>query len=81
VKAILHDPNSLGLGYIHVESICRVLESHFKDSAAVFRPDMELLQKALQTSAADRTDRENKQWFDELLQASRVAVKKWLETN
>lgn len=81
VKAILKDPNSLGLGYIHVETICRVLDTHFKDSVAVFRPEMELLQKALQTHAPERIDKQNKAWFEELLQASRLAVKKWLETN
>ena len=81
VKAILKDPNSLSLGYIHLETICRVLDGHFKDSAAVFRPEMERMQQALQTHAPERTDQQNKQWFEELLQASRVAVKKWLEAN
>ena len=81
VRASLKDPYSLDMGYVNIEAFCRVLDTHFKDSATVFRPGIESLQKALEINAPERKDKKNKQWFDETLSASRMAVKNWLESN
>ncbi|MFN0173220.1 MAG: hypothetical protein ACKVU0_01140 [Saprospiraceae bacterium] len=81
LQASLKDPNSLHMGYINVEALCRVLDTHFKDSAAIIQPDLVKLQKALDINPPARSDNGNKKWFDETLNASRIAVKNWLESN
>jgi hypothetical protein len=55
----------------NIERLCRVLEKHFKDSSAVFRPNMLKLQQALETEPLDR--------FANTRNKYRLAVKNWLE--
>ncbi len=81
LQASLKDPYSLNMGYVNIEALCRVLDTHFKDSAAIFRPDIVMLQKVLEINPPARNDKTNKKWFDETLTASRLTVKNWLESN
>jgi len=58
---------------VDVERLCRVLEEHFKDSSAVFRPNMIEVQKALELEPLNR--------HVEIRNKYRIAVKNWLEAN
>jgi hypothetical protein len=81
VQKSLEDPYSLNMGYINIEALCRVLDTQFKDSAVEFRRSILTLQKALEVTAPERKNKNDKPWFDETLNASRLAVKNWLESN
>lgn len=81
VQKSLKDPYSLHLGYINIEALCRVLDTQFKDSAAVFRPDMLNLHEVLQITPPKRKSTQDKQWFDETLNVYRLAVTNWLDSN
>ena len=56
-----------------VERLCRVLEEHFKDSSAVFYPNMIALQKSLEKEPISH--------YAEICNKYRIAVKNWLEAN
>ncbi|MBK8644566.1 MAG: hypothetical protein IPN15_20885 [Saprospiraceae bacterium] len=77
----LSDPNSLYIGYIQIETVCRVLETQFKDSFALFLPDMLRLQEILNKTPPERTSKQDKQYFDESLNSYRLAVKNWLDSH
>jgi hypothetical protein len=77
----LSDPNGLYIGYIQIETVCRVLETQFKDSSALFLPDMLRLQEILNKTPPERVSRQDKQYFDESLNSYRLAVKKWLDSH
>lgn len=81
VQESLNDPYRLNLGYINIEAMCRVLDTQFKDSAAVFLPNILKLQKTLEITPPERKSKKDKQWFDASLSDSRIAVKNWLESN
>ena len=81
VKESFSDPYSLHLGYINIEALCRVLDTHFKDSAAVFRPNILKLQKTLDANPPARKSADGKEWFDLSLPKYRAAVKNWLDAN
>lgn len=77
----LSDPNSLYIGYIQIETVCRVLETQFKDSSDLFLPDMLRLQEILIKTPPERTSKQDKQYFDESLNSYRLAVKNWLDSH
>ncbi|MBK6825159.1 MAG: hypothetical protein IPG87_20120 [Saprospiraceae bacterium] len=77
----LSDPNSLYIGYIQIETVCRVLETQFKDSSDLFLPDMLRLQEILNKTPPERTSKQDKQYFDESLNSYRLAVKNWLDSH
>lgn len=74
----LKDPNSLYIGYINLEAVCRVLDTQFKGNAAQFKPGVLKLQKALEINAPARSDQSNKAWFEKALEDNRIAVSNWL---
>lgn len=59
--------------HLDVEMLCRALEKNFKDSSAVFRPNMIEVQKALEAAPLDR--------YVDIRNKYRMAVKNWLEAN
>ncbi len=58
---------------IDVELLCRVLDERFKDSSALFRPNMLQLQKALEV--------EPRSYKRESFDKYRIAVKNWLNSH
>jgi len=78
MKLSLRDPRNLYLGYTNMEALCRVLDTHFPNNAPDFRPSMEKLQQVFATNPPARTDKTSRQWFDEKLAESRLALGNWL---
>jgi hypothetical protein len=81
VKNSIKDADNYELARINFETVCRVLDTQFKDSAAEFRPSLLTLQQVLDTTPAKRSDTTYAQGFNEVLQKSRIAVKNWLDAN
>lgn len=81
VKKSIKDPSNYELTRINYETVCRVLDAQFKDSAAEFRPNLLTLQQVLDTTPTKRSDTNYAQGFNEIVQKSRIAVKNWLDTN
>jgi hypothetical protein len=77
----IKDPDDLGLGATNIVALCRILDAQFKDSTVAFRPSIITLQQVLEMTPAKRKDTKYAQGFDEVLQASRLAVKNWLAVN
>ncbi len=56
---------------LDVERLCRILDEHFSDSKAEFRPNMIEVQKSLETEPLDQ--------YIEIRNTYRAAVKNWLK--
>lgn len=64
---------------LNIDCVCRVLDEQFKDSSAVFRPNMLNLKEALDVPyAQDSTMSED---FATLLNTYKASVNTWLESN
>ncbi len=81
IQESIQDPYKDNLAYLNVEVLCRVLDVQFKDSSAVFRPNILKLQGVLETPPAARTGDIDAQKFVETLDQYRLAVKNWLDTH
>jgi len=58
---------------LDAERLCRVLDEHFRDSGAAFRPGMLELQTALETPPLDR--------FADIRESYRRALARWLDSH
>ena len=64
---------------LNIDCVCRVLDEQFKESSAVFRPNMLNLKEALELPyAQDSTMTED---FATMLNTYKVSVNTWLESN
>jgi hypothetical protein len=81
VKKSIKDPDNFELTRINYETLCRVLDAQFKESAAEFRPSIITLQQVLEITPSKRSDTKYAQGFNDVLQESRIAVKNWLDAN
>ena len=81
VRKSLNDPYDLELGLTNMEVVCRVLDAQFKNSTAELRPNMLVLQKALEISPPDRKNKAHLKAYNKEVQRYRLAVDNWLESN
>ncbi|MBK7408102.1 MAG: hypothetical protein IPJ40_08580 [Saprospirales bacterium] len=82
IQETINDPNNYDLEYLNIDVFCRVLDAQFKDSSAVFRPNILKLHEALETPPVERNAKiDTKQAFVEMRNKYRLAVKNWLDSN
>lgn len=81
IRKSLDDPYDLELGLTHLDVVCRVLETQFKDRATEFRPSMLKLQKVLELDPPERKNKDHAKSYSKEVKKYRLAIKDWLESN